>query len=79
LRLDDNATPAALVEPTGYIVSHRMASAHIDIEPLALVAEDEGEVIILEMLGVGQVHGKLRAKVAPAQYTNRARLRHLWD
>ena len=60
LRLDHDPPPAPLVEPAGHIVGDRVSCAHIDVETLPLIGEDGCEVIILEMLGVGQVHGRLR-------------------
>ena len=55
-----------------------MACAHINVEALALVAEGLGEVVILEMLGVGQVHGRLREDKAHSNQMG-GRLRKIWD
>ena len=58
LGLDHEAAPALEVEPARDIVGDRVSGADIDIEPARLAFEGAGEVVILEIGGVGQVHGR---------------------
>ena len=50
LRLDDDAVPAALIEPEGHVVGNRMPCADIDIGPSGLSREGKREMIVLEIL-----------------------------
>ena len=56
LRLDRNAAPALEIEVERDVVADRMPGADIDVEPRALAFEELGEVIVLEVLRVGQIH-----------------------
>src|SRR4051794_34302630 len=56
LRLDDDAAPAALIEPEGNIVRDRMPAADIDVEARLLAGESERQMIVLEVLRIGQLH-----------------------
>ena len=64
LRLHDDAAPAALVEPEGHIVRDRMPGADIDIGPGGLSREGKRQVIVLEILCVGEVHSRSRLSSA---------------
>ena len=50
LRLDDNALPAALIEPERHVVGDRMPCTDIDIGPGGLSREGKREMIVLEIL-----------------------------
>ena len=71
LRLANDAAPAALVEPLRDVVGHRMAAADVDVEAGLLPGEGEREVVVLEVLGVGErLHprkmGRARHKSRPS-------------
>src|SRR5215207_1110820 len=56
LRLDNDPAPALKVEVEGHIVADWVAGADIDIKAARLPFEELGEVIVLEVLRVGEVH-----------------------
>ncbi len=58
LRLDDDAAPTLEIEPARDIVANGMAGADVDIETVALPGEGSREMIVLEILRVGQIHGE---------------------
>src|SRR5207244_3438942 len=58
LRLDHQPTPSPEVEPARDVVGDRVSGADIDIEPARLAFEGAGEVVVLEIGRVGQVHGR---------------------
>ena len=58
LGLDHEPAPPLEVEPARDIVGDRVPGPDIDIEPARLAFEGAGEVVILEIGGVGQVHGR---------------------
>ena len=73
LRLDDEAAPALEVEPERHVVGHRVAAAHVDVGALLLAGEHEIEVVVLEVLRVGELHHFARCVAAPAGYQWRNR------
>jgi hypothetical protein len=56
LRLDDDAAPALQVKPERDVVGDRMAGTHVDVEPARLIGENPRQVVILEVLRIGQIH-----------------------
>jgi hypothetical protein len=56
LRLDDEAAPAHQIEIERHVVGHRMAAADIHIGAGRLTREQQGQVVVLEVLGVGEFH-----------------------
>ena len=48
LRLDDDALPAAFIEPERHVVGNRMPGTDIDIGPSGLSREGKREMIVLE-------------------------------
>jgi hypothetical protein len=56
LRLDHDPAPAGEVEVERHVVGHRVTAADVDIEPIALVREGERQVVVLEVLRVGELH-----------------------
>ena len=57
LRLDHDPAPALQIEVKRHVVGDRVPGADVDIEPVRLPVEDLGEVVVLEVLGVREVHG----------------------
>src|SRR5262249_42480966 len=56
LRLDHQAAPALEIEPEGYVVGDRVPATDIDIGAGLLVGEYQIEVVVLEVLCVGELH-----------------------
>ena len=56
LRLHDQAAPALEVEPERDVVRHRMAAADIDVGAVRLAGEDQIEVVVLQVLRIGELH-----------------------
>ena len=56
LRLDDQAAPALEVEPERDVVGDGVAAADVDVGAGLLVAEQQIEVVVLEVLCVGDLH-----------------------
>jgi hypothetical protein len=56
LRLDDNALPAAFVEPERNVIGDRVSAADIDIRTGTLAREGEPQMIVFHVLRVGEVH-----------------------
>jgi hypothetical protein len=56
LRLDREAAPALQVEPERDVVGDRVPRPDIDVEAVRLAGEDAGQVVILQVLCVGQFH-----------------------
>ena len=71
LRLDDEAGPAALVEPHRDVVGDGVPAADVDVEACRLTGESQRQVIVLEVLRVREVHVKFFAGASGA---DRARL-----
>ena len=56
LRLDHQAAPALEVEPERDVVGDGMAAADIDIGAGVLAGENAIEVVVLEVLRIGELH-----------------------
>ena len=56
LRLDHEAAPALEVEPEGYVVGDRVAATHVDVGSLLLAGEHQLQVVVLEVLRIGELH-----------------------
>ena len=64
LGLDDKPMPALEIEMVADIVGHRMAAANIDIDAVRPVAQGAIQMIILEKLGIGQIHRNFPGQAA---------------
>src|SRR5256714_7246847 len=70
LRFDHQPAPSLQIEPARYVIGDRVPGTHIDIEAARLALEGAGEVIVLEIGGVRQVHGREpEAGRSPRTYT----------
>ena len=77
LRFDDQSAPALEVEVKRDVVGDGVAAADVDVCAVPDVGEDQVEVIVFEVLGVGQVHRRsrcalrLRYVLPPRRFTGR--------
>src|SRR5215470_5170848 len=56
LRFDHQAAPALEIEPEGHIVGDRVPAADVDVGSRRLAGKDEIEVVVLEVLRIGELH-----------------------
>src|SRR4029079_6623324 len=56
LRLDDQPAPSLEVEPERHVIGDRMATAHVDVGPRVLAGGHPLQVIVFEILRVGELH-----------------------
>jgi hypothetical protein len=68
LRLDHETAPALEIEPERHVVGDRVAAAHVDVGSRRLAGEHEVEVVVLEVLRIGELHHFARCAGMPAGY-----------
>ena len=56
LRLDDQSAPALEVEPKADVVGNGVPPADVDVEAFLAIGKHQIEVVVLEPLGVGDLH-----------------------